>query len=189
MRIELSHPVTKDLASEAIKKMRVIIDSREKENTHIVDYLKAKGIPFDKRKLEYGDYSCEIQGRLIGLEPIGEWLSFEKKVVVERKKDIDEIAMCVGKERDRFENEFLRIKADGVKCVLMLEKFSYDSLMETGGLFDRSYTQMKPDQIMLHVNQFSARYNLHPITLINNQHSGRILVSVLSRYAYQYLTE
>jgi ERCC4-type nuclease len=189
MHIKLTHPIDKKIAQAAIKSMRVIVDSREQENSHIIEYFNQKKIPFVKRKLEFADYSCEINSKLLGLQVEAEWLSFENHVVVERKNSIDEIAACVGSDRDRFEAEFKRVKAAGAKCVLLLEKFSFDHLFGDGQMFQKSYTKMTPEQIAINVNTFIIRYGLHPITIVNNVHSGRIINNLLSRYAYELLIE
>jgi ERCC4-type nuclease len=189
MHIKLTHPIDKKIAQAAIKSMRVVIDTREQENSHIIEYFNRKKIPFVKRKLDFADYSCEVNTKLLGLQVEAEWLSFENHVVVERKNSIDEIANCIGNDRDRFEAEFKRIKASGAKCVLLLEKFSFDHLLGDGKIFQNSYTKMTSEQITIGVNTFVARYNLHPVTLVDNKHSGRIINNLLSRYAYELLIE
>jgi ERCC4-type nuclease len=189
MHIKLTHPIDKKIAAAAIKSMRVVVDTREQENSHIIEYFNQKKIPFVKRKLDFADYSCEINSNLLGLQVEAEWLSFENKVVVERKNSIDEIANCVGSDRDRFEAEFKRVKAAGAKCVLLLEKFSFDHLFGDGKIFQNSYTKMTSEQIAISVNSFVARYDLHLQTLVDNKHSGRLINNLLSRYAYESLIE
>ena len=189
MHIKLTHPIDKKIAQAAIKSMRVVVDTREQENSHIIEYFNRKKIPFVKRKLDFADYSCEVNTKLLGLHVEAEWLSFENHVVVERKNSIDEIANCIGNDRDRFEAEFKRIKASGAKCVLLLEKFSFDHLFSDGAMFKKSYTKLTDEQIAIGVNTFVARYNLHPITVVDNIHSGRIINNLLSRYAYELLIE
>ncbi len=42
------------------KSMVILVDSREKKNTHILDYFRKQKISFQTEKLEYGDYSFMI---------------------------------------------------------------------------------------------------------------------------------
>ena len=42
------------------KSMIVLVDSREKKNSHILDYFRKQKISFQTEKLEYGDYSFMI---------------------------------------------------------------------------------------------------------------------------------
>ena len=90
----------------AMNSMRILVDTREKKNTHIVTALEGRKCPFKPRKLNYGDYTSEYDTS----ENNG--ISFENKVVIERKANLDELAGNITKGRDRFEREFLRAKGD-----------------------------------------------------------------------------
>lgn len=45
---------------ELISSMVILIDTREKANSHITDYFERKGIAYKKKALDYGDYSFMI---------------------------------------------------------------------------------------------------------------------------------
>ncbi len=45
---------------ELISSIVILIDTREKVNSHITDYFDRKGIPYKKKALDYGDYSFMI---------------------------------------------------------------------------------------------------------------------------------
>lgn len=188
----------KDLKA-AIKGMRIIVDTREQKNQHILDYFNAKKIPYVFRALEYGDYSCEID---LSSEHYHESdpakpksVSLEKYVVVERKNSIDELAGNLKQDKNaeagdsrRLEREFIRAKADGCNVVLLLENFSFDRVFmgSEGGNYR---TQMQPSVIVSNLNTFVARYDLHLITLNKNDLSGTMITSLISRYIYEYLKE
>ena len=42
------------------KNLVVLVDSREKKNSHILEYFKKQGITYISTKLDYGDYSFYI---------------------------------------------------------------------------------------------------------------------------------
>ncbi|CUX42844.1 hypothetical protein BN3590_01383 [Clostridium sp. C105KSO15] len=42
---------------ELVKSMTILVDTREKNNQHLLDYWDSKGIPHKKKALSYGDYS------------------------------------------------------------------------------------------------------------------------------------
>ena len=42
------------------KSMVILVDSREKKNTHILDYFRKQKIAYQVEKLEYNDYSFMI---------------------------------------------------------------------------------------------------------------------------------
>jgi len=85
----------------------IIVDTRE-QDLHILRKLDALKIPYVRRKLNYGDYSFEVDGK-----------SYENEIVVERKGSLDEIIGNFTKGRERFKREFERSK--GCKVILMVE--------------------------------------------------------------------
>jgi len=177
------HPISDVQLKEAIKNMTVIVDTRENENHHILDYIRAKKIKYVIRKLEAGDYSLELPLNIEGMPSV---VSLEKRIVIERKHSIDEIATNLGKDSERFEREMIRLKAVGTKCVLLLENFSFDRLYGEVGSYR---SQMPSDQIALRLNQYIVRYDLHLYTLNDKNHAGRLITSLLARHAYEYLKE
>lgn len=90
--------------------MTIIIDSREKSCQHIVKVLNEKGIEWTSRKMEYGDYSFEIDGK-----------SYEKECCIERKMNLTELAGNICQGRNRFETEFCKSKVDKCKMILLVE--------------------------------------------------------------------
>jgi ERCC4-type nuclease len=86
----------------------ILIDSREQVNRHIAKRLDSLGISYKTKKLDYADYSFEVDG-----------ISYENKIVIERKHSIDELIGNFTKGRERFQREFERAK--GCKVILMVE--------------------------------------------------------------------
>jgi hypothetical protein len=194
----LHKPIPDKELKDIVKRMTVIVDTREQKNDHIIEYLNAKKIPYVKRALEYGDYSCEIEVNPDHYHPNSilnpKSVSLEKYVVLERKNSIDEIAQCLRGDKEassdanRFERELIRSKADGCKMILLLEKFSYDRVL-MGSERGNYRSQMQPQVIVARLNTFIARYGLHQVTLNDNAYSGQMLVALLGRYAYEFLKE
>lgn len=88
---------------ELLRSIVLLIDSREQQNDHIVQYFKDKGIPYKKTKLDCGDY-----GVMLPANPnLGIAMELFFPVVIERKNSIDELAATF-RERDRFEHELAR---------------------------------------------------------------------------------
>jgi len=85
----------------------IIVDTRE-QDLHIVRDLEARKIPYVRRKLDFGDYSFEMNGQ-----------SYESKIVIERKGSLDEIIGNLTKGKTRFRNEFVR--SNGCKVIMMVE--------------------------------------------------------------------
>lgn len=101
---------SKDEKKDFLKKVTILIDTREQKNKHITDTLSQLGIMFESRKLDFGDYSFIIEGR-----------DFSRSCVVERKAKIDELYGNFTTDRERIEKELDTISRNAVQCTLMLE--------------------------------------------------------------------
>ncbi|MFV0495687.1 MAG: nuclease, partial [Mycobacterium sp.] len=56
----ISYKYTDKEIEKIMKSMVVIVDTRENVNGHILEYLRAKEIPYKLQKLDTGDYGCMI---------------------------------------------------------------------------------------------------------------------------------
>lgn len=131
-----------------LKTLEVIVDTREKGNSHILEYLKSKKVPVESRALDTGDYSAAIT--VDGVK-----LSIEDEVCIEKKNSIDEIAGNFTAERERFEREFLRAKAKGVKMYLFIENASYEKIIA------HNYTsKTSPASLIASLLSWQIRFNI-----------------------------
>mgnify|MGYP003446101748 CR=1 FL=1 len=96
-----------------IKKVTILIDTREQKNDHITAVLDNLGIMHENRKLDYGDYSFMLEGK-----------DFSHTCVIERKANIDELYGNFTADRERIEKEFDTISRNAVQCRLLLENCS-----------------------------------------------------------------
>lgn len=90
--------------------MIIVCDTREKQNNHILKRFNELGIRHIRRKLGFGDYSFELDG-----------MSYENRIVVERKNSITEICGNLGGGKTRFQKEFEKARVQGCKLYLMIE--------------------------------------------------------------------
>ena len=104
-----------------LKAVKVLIDTRERKNNHITDSLDELKIPYEQRKLDYGDYSFEVAGR-----------DFSGLCVVERKADVLELYGNVMEHRkdsqgrwidigERIQQELEAANRNGAQLVLLIE--------------------------------------------------------------------
>lgn len=108
---------------ELIKSIVILVDTREKQNSHLIEYWDKKGILYKKKSLDYGDYSFYIpQNEELN---IPRDIYFDKEIVVERKASLEEISNNLTKERDRFEKELCL--APKTK-VLLIENANYSDI-------------------------------------------------------------
>jgi ERCC4-type nuclease len=144
------HFTDKEL-KQLLASMVVLIDTREQENAHIIDYLSKKKVNFEVRKLDFGDYSCLIpkNEELCVQRP----LFFTESCVIERKGSLDELAGNLTVGRTRFESELLR--ARDANMALMVENATYGDLVR--GNYHSKY---EPKSFVATLATFSARYGL-----------------------------
>ncbi len=62
------------------KSLIILVDSREKKNSHILGYFDKQGISYQVVALEYGDYSF-----MIPAAAADEDIFFHRDIVIERK--------------------------------------------------------------------------------------------------------
>lgn len=107
--------------------MILLVDSREKENSHILNYMAVNKISVkEKQPLKFGDYSF-----------IKDNIDYRNQIVIERKNSLDELSLNLtsGKKdnlvnrRERFKNEFKRAKEAGSKIILLIENATQEDIL------------------------------------------------------------
>lgn len=102
-----------DEMKEFTKKVTFIIDTREQKNKHIIEALDNFGVMHESRKLDFGDYSFQAEGK-----------DFSRSCVIERKANIDELYGNFTGDRERIEKEFDTISKNARQCTLLIENCS-----------------------------------------------------------------
>jgi len=168
------HPVE---IQNALDGAVVLIDNREQPTPRLQARIKQIGLPIERVTLSFGDYSikCPL--------PDGSWFNLSNVCVVERKMGAEELAMCFGRERDRFEREFERAKEAGARMYLLVEDATLEMLY--GG---RYRSKMKPKALIASLFAFTARYDCKPI-FCREQTGGLVIRDVLIREAKERLTD
>ena len=157
--------------------MIILIDSREKQNTHITDSFDKNSISYKKKSLDYGDYSFVIPQNE-GLS-IPKDLYFDKKVCVERKASLEEISGNLTNGRDRFEKELCL--APKTK-VLLIENASYEDIA-TGNY----NTQYNRKSFIASIHSFWFKYNIPVMFMKDNKYSGLFIREYFEYYLKNYL--
>lgn len=159
----------------AMKTLTLIVDTREQETESLQKRLADAGLPYKRKKLDFGDYSAEVT------LDTGETISLANRVVVERKMNIDELAMCYTSQRDRFEREFERAKAAGAKIYLLVENLDFAKLLRGD-----YRSQMHPNALLASLFAFLARYNCQAIPC-SPKTTGRLIREIMKREAKEWL--
>jgi ERCC4-type nuclease len=168
----LSYKFTEKEIKEILKTLTLIVDSREKANTHILDYFRKKEIPFILRGMKTGDYSAFIPKN----EEFGIMRDLHFNVVVERKNNIDEFAQNT--KEDRFENELIR--SHNLNFVLMIED-NYENLIN-----GKYRSQYQPKALLGRLKTFEARYGFNTV-FIDKKLAGNFIFHHLYYHAREFL--
>lgn len=94
--------------------MVIQVDSREQKYDHVIRYFESKGIKWVRSKCVVGDY--------VNLA--------NPMVVIDRKKDLQEVAGNVCQQHDRFVRELELAKELGYTLIVLIEEPNIKSLGE-----------------------------------------------------------
>ena len=114
-----------------MKAATVYVDTREKENQHVISRLDEYGVKYEPRKLDFADYSFSIAGR-----------DFCQSCVVERKANIDELYGNATEHRTdkngnwidvaaRIQKELAAASQNGAQLVMLIENCKSAEFMKS----------------------------------------------------------
>ena len=157
----MKHWTDKELA-DALKDLKIIVDTREQVNDHVLTSFKTRNVPYFNRKLDIGDYSAQLGDD-----------TFEKSVVIERKHNLDELCANLTADRDRFEREFLRAKAYGTKVFLLIEEASWNDV------FLGNYrSKLSPKSLLASLLSWQTRFNV-TVLFTSKGNTGALIHGIL----------
>lgn len=141
-------------------------------NDHITRYFDKHNIPYEVRKLDSGDYSARIGD-----------MTMEYDVFIERKNSLTELCGNVGQNRDRFDREFTRAKAEGAKPFLVIEENTVDDV------FLGNYrSKFKPQSLWASICTWMVRFNT-TVLFCKKENTAKVIYWILYYYARELLTK
>lgn len=158
--------------SQMLESMKIFIDSREQLTDRAKRRYESFGVPYERKKLEYGDYTYTA------LKPDGTWIYSEKDKIyphlsIERKMGLDELAMCFTHDRNRFEREFERAKEHNAKIILLVEDATWENLLN-----GRYRSKFNPKAFAASICAYISRYEISLI-FCKAESTGRIIHDLL----------
>lgn len=160
---------------QLVSSMVILVDTREKNISHILDSFDKNHISYERKALNYGDYSFYIpKNESLSLQRD---LFFDREVVIERKASLEEISGNLTKERDRFEKELCLAPKEKV---LLLENASYADIA-TGNY----KTQYNKKSFLASIHTFWFRYDTPIFFMPDNKYSALFI----KKYFEYYLKE
>ena len=155
---------------EELSKLTIICDTREQENGHILKYFESKDIPYKVRKIDTGDYSAMLDDKTL-----------EFDCVIEKKNSLDEICGNLTSQRDRFEREFMRAKANGIKVFLLIENASWRDV------FLGNYrSKFSSKSLLGSLLSWQVRFNV-TIVFCDPHDTGKLIHGIMYYYAREVL--
>ena len=148
------------------------MDTREKQSSHILEYLNKKGVPVRIQKLDVGDYSFLLPANVeMGIMRDTYFQSY-----VERKNSLDEICGNLQKDSQQaFINELTR--AQGSKFVLFVEDEHFDKNLAQG----KYRSKYDPKALRGRLDSLQAKFNFE-IRPVEKEMMGHVLYH---RFLYQ----
>lgn len=163
--------------NKMLKSMIILIDTREKQNAHITDYLDECKISHRTKKMNFGDYSLMLPADVeLG---IMKDIYFDESIAIERKNSLEELSSNLTSERARFESELLR--SHGAKLLLMIENANYEDIVN-----HKYNTQYEPNSFLATLKTYEARFNLG-CNFIPSQYSGSFICRTFYYQLREYL--
>lgn len=150
---------------QLLKSLVILIDKREQENKHVVNWFDSKKIKYKDETLSYGDYSFYV--------PKNEELNISRdvyytsEICIERKNSTNEIIGNFAQDRNRIEDEFLRHKG---KMFLLIEDEEFYKKVRNKD-YKSKYTT---NSALGTYHSFINRYNIFP-SFIDKEGSGEFI--------------
>ena len=189
-------------------KYKIIVDTREKQVNHILnkfnegleekpshhDMFRGKKSTFtdpiqyykQEKGLKTGDFTLAVQ------LPNQCVINFQDKIIIERKKDLNELCCNLFDKKDsegltRFERELKRAKEQGIKVILLVEVEDMHSKILSSKYFrfDKA-SKVSPKAFNSILRTLQARYNIS-IEYCNKRDSARLIHDILYYHAREYL--
>lgn len=157
-----------------MKTLTVLVDTREQDTPRFRRRMQALGLPYARRKLDFGDYTCAVTDS-------GREIDLSGQVAIERKMDLDELAQCYTRGRRRFEREFERAKAAGAKLYLLIEDADWERVYA-----GRYRSRLHPHALTASMLAWLARYDCQ-ILLCAAETAPRLIRDILYREARERL--
>lgn len=138
-----------------LESMEVLVDTREQCTPKAEQRYKSFGVPYSRATLSYGDYTANFDlldgGKLYDIST-----TIHPICIVERKMNLDELAQCFTRSRERFEKEFQRAKDNNCFIHLICEEGSYEKI--EGHKYKSKYA---PKAFLASITAWQRRYNIH----------------------------
>lgn len=159
--------------NQIIDSFKIIVDTREQRTGRSEQRYMSLGADYERGILDYGDYTYNLMLAGGPLHDISQRI--RPKCVVERKQNLDELAMCFTRSRERFQREFDRAAEAGAKIFLLVENASFDMILN-----GQYRSKVNSNAFLSSILSWSIRYGMIPV-FCDMKSSGRLIHDILFR--------
>ena len=145
--------------------MRIIADSREKKNEHVLSYFGRHGIPYVVQKLDVADYMIDGQ----------------PGVVVDRKRNLSEVCTNLMTRNDsaRFWREVRRAHDEGIKLYILVEHGGQIKTIRDVANWTSPYSRVTGRRLLAEMCRVEAAYGCIWV-FTNKRSTGKRIVELLN---------
>lgn len=151
----------------------VLVDTREQSTPKSIERYESFGVSWRRQTLNYGDYTYSV--KLDGKDIHDQGERVNGICCIERKQNLDELAMCFTRERKRFEREFERASEHNARMILLVENASWDMI------FDGQYrSKFSRKAFIASLVAWQVRYGM-TVVFCESRNSGMLIKEILYR--------
>ena len=158
---------------ELLSSITVVVDSREKVNSHLLEYFDKHKIPYKVKALSAFDYTFFLPKN----EKLGIFkdLYFDKDIVFERKASLEELSGNLTKNRTRFEEEMCTTKA--LYKYLIIENANYFDVVN--GNYKTEYNSKS---FVGTLHSFNSKYDLQIVFMPDKNYTPIYMYATMQYY-------
>lgn len=176
--IKIRYKFTDKEMKKILDSMVVVVDTREQNNQHILEFFNRKKIPYKVVKNDFGDYTAMIpKGTITGFTSD---IYFDRDIAIERKNSIDEIAGNLKDDAYRIKKELAHMNMYDIKYFFFVEDKDFHENLRNGNY----RSQYDPFTLMQRIKKgIEAEYNT-VIVPIDKKCIGSEIYYTLQAYVY-----
>ena len=146
--------------------MKIICDSREKKNQHVLKFFEENGIDYKVQKMDIADYQIE------GIDGL----------VIDRKQNLDEIAQNLMNRNDksRFWREVRRANAKKVKMVVLCEHSRNIKSIEDVSSWHSKFSPVSGRNLMNEIYRVHISYGVE-FLFCDKKNTGGEIIRILTQ--------
>lgn len=149
---------------------RIVSDTREKKNQHVLKYFEEHGVDYIIRKLDYGDYQDEEH----------------TEICIDRKQNIAELAKNCTVEAERFKKELERAQRANSRLVILVEQNRYKDRDEWKRveniadlmLWSSPHTTIRGEKVFRVLSAWVNKYDIE-VRFCDKRVTGRKILEIL----------